>query len=195
MLASITPLGERSRGSHWALTATMYVAAAIAGGAAIGLLTGALGSLVLGTLPARSRLALVTVAIIVGLGWEVSGRALPGPRRQVDERWLDGYRGWVYGAGFGLQLGAGVATVVVSSAVYAVLVAGFASASIGGGLAIGAAAGALRGMTVLVGAGVRTPQRLLGFHRNMHRLHAPVRTSALCAQLAIAGLATLAVAI
>ena len=195
MLASITPLGERSRGSHWTLTATMYVAGAIAGGAAVGLLAGELGSLLLGTVAPRSRLALVTVAIVVGLGWELSGRSLPGPRRQVDERWLDGYRGWVYGAGFGVQLGAGVATVVVSSAVYAVLIAAFGSASLVGGLAIGAAAGALRGMTVLAGAGVQTPQRLVAFHRNMRRLHAPVRTAALCAQLAIAGLATLAVTI
>ena len=34
--------------------------------------------------------------------------------------WLGRYRSWVYGLGFGVQLGAGVTTVVVSSAVYVV---------------------------------------------------------------------------
>ena len=37
------------------------------------------------------------------------GRRLPSWRRQVNEDWLVGYRPWVVGGGFGLQLGAGVA--------------------------------------------------------------------------------------
>jgi hypothetical protein len=36
-----------------------------------------------------------------------SGSGCPSWQRQVDERWLTTYRGWVYGAGFGFQLGAG----------------------------------------------------------------------------------------
>jgi hypothetical protein len=70
-------------------------------------------------------------------------RRTPGPRRQVDERWLDRYRGWVYGLGYGAQLGVGVTTVIVSSAVYVVPVAAFLSARPSTGGAIGAVAGAL----------------------------------------------------
>ena len=54
-----------------------------------------------------------------------AARAVPGPRRQVDERWLDEYRGWVYGAGYGAQLGLGVTTVVSSAATYVALLAAF----------------------------------------------------------------------
>jgi hypothetical protein len=97
----------------------------------------------------------------------------------------------VYGAGFGVQLGAGVATVVVSSAVYGVLVAAFASASTGAGLVVGVVAGALRGMTVLAGVGVRTPERLLAFHQRMRRAQVPIRSTGLIVQLALAALITL----
>ena len=62
-----------------------------------------------------------------------AGRRLPGPRRQVDERWLHRYRGWVYGAGFGVQLGLGVATVVTTSAVYVMLAAAVLTGTAAGG--------------------------------------------------------------
>ena len=47
------------------------------------------------------------------LAVDLSNRTVPGPRRQVDERWLDRYRGWVYGVGYGSQLGLGIVTVVI----------------------------------------------------------------------------------
>lgn len=49
---------------------------------------------------------LAGLALDLGLG----ALRLPGPARQVDEDWLARYRGWVYGAGFGTQLGLGVVT-------------------------------------------------------------------------------------
>ena len=52
---------------------------------------------------------------------------VPGPRRQVNERWLDEYRGWVYGLGFGAQLGLGVTTIVTSAATYVALFAALLS--------------------------------------------------------------------
>ena len=65
-------------------------------------------------------------------------RERPGPRRQVNERWLDDYRGWVYGLGFGAQLGLGVTTVVTSAATYATLLACALSGAPGRGALIGA---------------------------------------------------------
>src|SRR5437867_2391132 len=47
MLASITPLGERARGSRWGLTAGFFLAGSTLAGAAAGAVTGELGHLVL----------------------------------------------------------------------------------------------------------------------------------------------------
>jgi len=194
MLASITPLGERGRRSRWGITTAAYIMGAVAGGAAVGALAGLLGSLALGGADIHVRLALVVAALGIGLAWELARGRVPGPRRQVNERWLDSYRGWVYGLGFGAQLGAGVTTVVVASAVYVVLVTTFASASAGTGVAIGASAGLLRGATVLLGARIATPERLVSFHERMRALERPVRSAALVAQLVLAGLAALLIA-
>jgi MFS family permease len=195
MLASITPLGERARRSNWTATTVFYLVGSTAAGAAGGLLAGLLGSLVLGALNAGARLAIVAAALAAGLLLELAHGAVPGPRRQVNEQWLDRYRGWVYGLGFGAQLGAGVTTVVVSSAVYVVWLAALASAHAQTGLVIGAAAGALRGATVLAGARVLTPSALMAFHERMGALERPVRAAGLSAQLALAALAVVAVVV
>ena len=49
---------------------------------------------------------------------------LPIHRRQVNERWLDQYRPWVYGAGFGWQIGTGLSTYITTAAVYLMVVLG-----------------------------------------------------------------------
>src|SRR4051794_9408224 len=140
MLASITPLGERGRRRRWGTTVTAHVVAAALGGAAVGALAGAIGSLLLGDVSWDGRLAVRAVLRAGGLGLDLLGK-VPGPRRQVDESWLARYRGWVYGAGFGFQLGAGVVTIVSASAVYVVVGAAMATASPAAGAAVGAAAG------------------------------------------------------
>ncbi len=193
MLASITPLGERGRRSRWGITASFYVAGAVAGGAAIGSLAGLLGSLALGGVALQARIGLVAAALAIGLLWELARHGVPGPRRQVNERWLDSYRGWVYGLGFGVQLGAGITTVVVSSAVYVVVAAALASAGVASGAAIGAAAGLLRGATVLAGARIVSPQRLQEFHLGMRTLERPVRTTALAIQAALIAIAAVVI--
>jgi hypothetical protein len=192
MLASITPLGERGRRANWTTTTALFIVGSTLAGAALGALTGVLGSVALGGVGINGRLGLIAAALAGGMTWELAREHVPGPRRQVDERWLDRYRSWVYGLGFGAQLGAGVTTVVVSSAVYAVWVAAFASAHVGTGVAIGGCAGALRGATVLASVKVSSPARLVGFHERMHALRRPVRSTALVAQLALASLAILA---
>ena len=194
MLASITPLGERGRRSRWCITTAMHVAGAIAGGAALGALAGTIGMLALGGVSIHARVAVLAAALAAGLVWELGSRPLPGPRRQVDERWLDRYRGWVYGLGYGTQLGAGLVTVIVSSAVYAVPAAAVLTARPLEGTIIGALAGALRGMTPLAAARVTTPAALASFHRDMRGVERPVRTAVLVVQLALAGAAMVAAA-
>ena len=184
MLASITPLGERGRGRRWGSTVAAYVAGSALGGASVGALAGLLGSLVLADVGWTARAALVAAALAVGLLLELAG-VLPGPRRQVDESWLDTYRGWVYGAGFGFQIGAGITAVVVTSAVYVVIAASFASASLGAGAAIGALAGTLRGATLLAGSRVRTPDALFRLHTHVEAGRKKVRRGALAGQAAL----------
>ena len=193
MLASITPLGERARRSNWATTTGFYLAGSVLAGAGMGVIAGLLGSVVFDGVGVGVRLVVVAVALAAGMAWELARGVVPGPRRQVNEQWLDRYRGWVYGLGFGAQLGAGVTTIVVSSAVYAVWLAALASARPLPGLLIGACAGALRGATLLASARVVTPQRLVSLHQRLQRAHRPVRVAGLAAQLALVGVAVLAV--
>jgi hypothetical protein len=180
MLASITPLGERGRGRRWGITVSAYVAGSAAGGALVGALAGAIGSVLLGSASPDARLAVVCASLAIGVAADLAG-VTPGPRRQVDERWLDRYRGWVYGAGFGFQIGTGVMTVVVTAAVYVALAAAVATASPLAGAALGLAGGLLRGSIVLATARVHTPAALVRFHARMRRWEARGRLAGLSA--------------
>src|SRR5438477_12509328 len=97
MLASITPLGERARRSNWATTTTFYLLGSTAAGAGGGVVAGSIGSLLLAGLSIEVRLAIVAAALGLGLIVELARGGVPGPQRQVNEQWLDHYRGWVYG--------------------------------------------------------------------------------------------------
>ncbi len=111
---------------------------------------------------------------------------LPGPRRQVNEQWLHAFRGWVYGGGFGLQLGAGVATVVTTAAVYATLAAALLSASVVAGAAIGGIFGGLRGLALLAGAGIRTPSALVALDAWLRRTERGADLAAISGQALVA---------
>src|SRR5437764_34818 len=118
MLASIHPLGERARHNRWGLTAGAHALGLWVGALAVFGAAGLLGTVV--RLPVQ--LAVPGTVAAAGLElWALRGGRIPGPRRQVNEDWMRRYRGWVYGAGFGLQLGAAVATIVTSAAVYLAL--------------------------------------------------------------------------
>jgi sulfite exporter TauE/SafE len=189
MLASITPLGERGRRSNWWVTVTAFLIGATAAGAAAGAALGALGSV---TLPAHPRIGVLLVAIGVAIVVDGMPGAVPGPRRQVDERWLDQYRGWVYGAGYGAQLGLGVTTVVSSAATYVALLAALETASAPAGAIVLGCFGAVRGLTPFAAAGVRSQGRLLEFHRVLTRWRARARWGAVAT---LTGMLVLALAL
>lgn len=121
MMATINPLGERARGNVWWRTAAAFAVGCILGGLVLGGLTAAMGTVIAVvvsgsiTTPVLLAAALVLFAGVVELG----GWSVPTLHRQVDKAWVGRYRGWVYGGGFGVQLGAGLTTTVTTSAVYA----------------------------------------------------------------------------
>jgi sulfite exporter TauE/SafE len=188
MLGSITPLGERSRGRRWGITVTAFALAAGAAGAALGAALGAAGGLVAISAPARTGLLGVAVAaaIVADL---VPGLRAPGPRRQVNEAWLHRYRGWAYGAGFGIQLGLGVTTIVSTAAVYATGAAAFLAGSAAAGAVVGAAFGLARAATLLAAGGVDEPRALATLDRRLEAWERPARVAALAAEAALVALA------
>ena len=189
MLGSITPLGERSRGRRWGVTVTAFTLAATAAGALAGAVLGAAGGLA--GAHAGTRAWLLGVAVAAALVVDiVPGVHPPGPRRQVNEEWLHRYRGWAYGAGFGLQLGLGVTTIVSTAAVYATAAAAVLAGTATAGAAVGAAFGAARAATLLAGGRVREPRALAALDRRLHAWERPARLATLAAEAGLVIAAT-----
>ena len=189
MLGSITPLGERGRGSRWWLTVSAYLVGSVAGGALLGGLLGAIGRVIAWTTP--TRLAVLGVALLVGISLDLglAGLRLPTVHRQVDEEMRRDYRGWVWGVVFGFQLSLGIVTIVTTSAVYVTWIAALLSGSSAAGIAIGVTFGLARALPVFAVAGVRTPRQLLGVDTTVRRLAVPARRVAYAASGAIAAIA------
>ncbi|MDQ1726142.1 MAG: hypothetical protein QOK14_187 [Frankiaceae bacterium] len=160
MLSSITPLGERGRAQRYAVTVVAYVVASVAGGTATGAVLGSAG----GLLHLSLRTSLFAAAFVLAMAALVDGRlsrrVLPLGHRQVDERWLGSYRGWVYGAGFGVQLGSGAVTIVTTALVPAAGALALLTGSPASGALVGAAFGAARSLPLLAARGVRSPAEL-----------------------------------
>jgi hypothetical protein len=146
MLSSINPLGERARGQKFWLTTTWYVMGSITGGLLLGSLGGAIGSLLPG---GRWRLITAMGVVAVAAVLELADRVPPSLHRQVDEDWLTRYRGWVYGLGFGAQLGFGLATIVTSVSVHTTAVVTVLSGSWSRGALIGGVFGLMRSLPIL----------------------------------------------
>jgi hypothetical protein len=213
MLSSITPLGERGRGRRWGATVAAFTLGSVAGGAALGGLL-ALAGLLLATVarpPAPVVLGAAALAAAAGFVADLGpggpggsggrGRfALPTVRRQVNEDWLDTYRGWVVGVGFGAQLGAGLATIVTSAAVHLVFVLALLAGSVQtpaapwAGLALGALFGLARALPLLAAGTATGPAGLAALHRRLGRL-APTAHRLTIALLALAALALGAAAV
>ena len=161
MLASINPLGERARRTRFGRTMGWYLVASTLGGALIGAAAGAIG-MGLHAVVNPSDLAVgvaVVVVCLVGLAFDVplGGLRLPTVHRQVNENWLARYRGWVYGSGFGFQLGLGVATIVISATVYVALLLALLTGSWIGGAVVGATFGLVRAVPLLAMRRVEDP--------------------------------------
>jgi MFS family permease len=173
MLTSITPLGERGRASRWSITATAYLLGSLLGGLAVGLLAGTFGS----ALPLHRPGVAVAGAGVVAVGALLAllvetGRLPPPPtwRRQVDEDWLHRYRGWVYGLGYGTQLGFGLVTIVTSTSLYVVLLLAVLTGSPLLGAVVGGVFGLVRALPVLGLRRVHTTAQLTAAARRVEAL-------------------------
>lgn len=188
MLSTITPMAERSRGRRWGLTAAWFVLGAVLGGATLGLLAaagaaliGALGLSSTAALGVAGGLALVTAGMDLGIGTQ-----MPHHRRQVDEVWLDQYRSWVYGIGFGWQIGTGLSTYIMTAAVYLTVAVGALTGSPATAMGIAVLFGLTRGLAILLGLRLTDPDRLRSFHRRFEAAGPGVRWAVIVVQFAVA---------
>jgi hypothetical protein len=197
MLSSITPLGERARRYSYGGTAAWFVAGAVLGGATLGLGAAALAAAVaaLDLAPATAlAVAALLAAVAAASDARVGGFQLPGHRRQVDEVWLDRYRSWVYGGGFGWQIGVGLATFIVTACVYLTVALAALTASPLTAFLVCTGFGLVRGLAVLLSRGVTTAERMQAMHRRFDELSAPSRRLTIVAQLVLAALSAVAAA-
>lgn len=190
MLTSITPLGERNRNRRWRSTVIAYFAGSAAGGAVMGLVAGGFGAIVPESLRPSALGIVVAVVLAIVAAAEIGWLPItPLGKRQVNEDWLDEYRGWVVGIGFGFQLGLGMVTIVTSLAVPATFVLAFLTHSGLWGLIIGATFGVSRALPVLRTKPVVAPDRLAALHRHHDSAGRFVRLGVAAAAIPLAVLA------
>jgi hypothetical protein len=186
MLSSITPMTEAGRGNRFSSTARWFLVGGIVGGLSLGALAaGAAALLSLAGLSVEARwgigalLALATAAIDLG----AFGIELPIFKRQVNDAWLRRYRSWVYGAGFGWQIGFGVATYIMTAGVFLTIGLAVLGASPVVAVGIGATFGLVRGSAVYLGRSATTPAALGAVHARLDALGPAARLAALVVQL------------
>ena len=188
MLSTITPMAERSRGRRWGLTATWFVLGAVLGGATLGVLAVA-GAALIGVLDLSAGVALGIAAVcaLVAASMDLGiGTRMPHHRRQVNEVWLDQYRSWVYGMGFGWQIGTGLSTYIMTAAVYLTVALAALTGSPAAAMAITVLFGLTRGLMILLGVRLTDPERLRRFHRRFDELGPAVRWSVIVVQVCVA---------
>jgi hypothetical protein len=190
VLSSITPFGERSRGHRYKVTAGWFVAGAIIGGATLGAVAAGLTWIVspaqLDQHPAWLAGGVAVVAGVAGaVDADVFGPVIPVWRRQLNDAWMSRYRGWVYGAGYGWQLGVGFATYIMTAAVIAVPLLGALTGDAGVALTVGALFGLVRGFVVLLTARAESATQLRALHRRFAEWGPGVRVAVIGVELAV----------
>lgn len=189
MLSSITPMTEAGRGYRFASTARWFLLGGIIGGLSIGTLAAVgAGLLSLADLSDTTRWAVAAVlaAATASIDLGAFGIELPIFKRQVNDAWLRRYRSWVYGAGFGWQIGFGVATYIMTAGVFLTIGLAVLGASPAVAVALGAVFGLVRGSAVFIGRSATTPAALGAVHERLDALGPASRLAALAAQLVAA---------
>ena len=196
MLSSITPMTEAGRGYRFSSTARWFVAGGILGGCTTGAVA-ALAATGVGALdlsdPARWGIGAVVAAATAAVDLGIAGVELPIFKRQVNDAWLRRYRSWVYGGGFGWQIGTGVATYIMTAAVLLTVGLAILTGDPAAALLIGFTFGTVRGAAVYLGRSATTPAALGQVHDRLDRLAPATRAAAagvqVVAAVALAGAA------
>jgi hypothetical protein len=129
-----------------------FALGSLAGGATLGVGLGVLAAVVrVVALPDAVAALLVAVIALVCAASDlrVGGFRLPAHTRQVNEDWFVSYRRWVYAAGFGWQLGVGLATFITTAAVYLMIAAAALTANVLGAFLVGIAFAAVRALAFM----------------------------------------------
>lgn len=178
MLSSITPLSEAGRGYRYRSTAVFFIAGALVAGAVMGALAAAFAAVVdrVGV-PTELRLGVLVAAALVGVVIDAGFTPWRTPffHRQVNENWLSQFRSWVYGAGFGFQIGSGVMTYIMTTAVFVTIGAAVLTASPWRAFSVLVLFGAVRGSAILLTSRVRSFGDLQALHRRFERWREPAR--------------------
>ena len=175
MLSSLNPMGERARGQRWAVTVVSFTVGSLAGGALVGLVLGTIGLLV--PVGANAVVAVLAAGSVAAITADLAGPTPPSLRRQVDRTWMTGFRGWVYGLGYGAQLGSGVTTYISSWTTWLMLVAMLLAPDPRAAVLFGIGHGLVRGLSVWTTARIHDPGALRGHHHRLHRVAPYVRAT------------------
>lgn len=176
MLSTLTPLARRGRGQSYPATAAWFIAGSLSGGACTGSLLGGLATLTSSLSPKLTVAGAAAAAIVAAASdARLGGVALPFHRRQVNERWLDRFRPWVFGSGFGWQIGTGFATYITTAGLYLMAVLAVLSGNPLSAAGAGLTFGAVRGLAVLAGRSITDTAGLVAFHRRFDAIEASVR--------------------
>lgn len=130
-----------------------YVVGSLLGGAATGLVLGALGTVVrdsLGTAAPSIAAAIAIATAAIALEWRGTVAPLPERRQQVPRQWLLWRRREATALVFGLIIGAGAFTYLKHASAYVVAVLCTIAPSPAAAVAIGALYGLLRAASVIV---------------------------------------------
>ena len=186
MLSSITPMTEAGRGNRFNVTAAWFIVGGILGGLSLGLLAalaavgvGALGLSDTALVGIAATLAVITASIDLGIG----GIELPIFKRQVNDAWLRRYRSWAYGAGFGWQIGFGVATYIMTAGVFLTIGLAVLTASPVQAVVIGLTFGLVRGSAVFISRSATTPAALGRVHEQLDAAAPAARAAAALVQV------------
>jgi hypothetical protein len=186
MLSTITPLSQHGRGHSYRATVAWFILGSTVGGATVGavMLVLSWGGHAL-SLTADDIAAIVVAASLLAAlsDLDIRGHHLPRHHRQVNERWLDTYRPWVYGAGFGWQIGTGLATYIMTAAVYLVIFYAALAVSPALAFALWVLFGLLRGSAVLLGRRITSAEALRAIHQRFERTGGAVRRATIAAEL------------
>jgi hypothetical protein len=196
MLSTITPLAERTRRHRFAVTATWFVVGATLGGATLGAGTAALAALLGASVDVTSSGALAIAAVLAAVAaasdLRLFGLQLPYHCRQVNELWLNRYRAWVYGAGFGWQVGVGISTFIMTAGVYLLIALAVLTTNPLAAFGIGIVFGLVRGLAVVPARHITTPEALRRFHQRFDALGPWTRRSMIVVELAVSLVAAVA---